>query len=126
MADVSDTERVVVNAFGTGTPVDVRGRRDSVVRGGVIRFLLLGGAAGRAAVATSHNTTARPPVASSRPSGLSARDGCKTAEKPQPSGSSVLRRLRAGFRRIGDADLVLSLIVGGVGMNLDGQAAVGR
>ncbi|WP_143194161.1 hypothetical protein [Micromonospora sp. CB01531] len=35
----------MVDAFGTGTPVDVRGRRDRVVRSEVIRFLLLGGAA---------------------------------------------------------------------------------
>ncbi len=35
----------MVDAFGTGTLVDVRGRQDRVVRSEVIRFLLLGGAA---------------------------------------------------------------------------------
>jgi hypothetical protein len=45
IADVSDTERAVLDAFGTGALVDVRGRPDPVVRAEVIRFLLLGGAA---------------------------------------------------------------------------------
>jgi hypothetical protein len=45
IADVSDTERAVLDAFGAGSPVDVRGRQDRVVRGEVIRFLLLGGVA---------------------------------------------------------------------------------
>jgi hypothetical protein len=45
IADVSDTERAVVDAFGAGTLVDVRGRQDRMVRGEVIRFLLLGGVA---------------------------------------------------------------------------------
>jgi len=44
IADVSDTERAVIDAFGAGTLVDIRGRRDVVVRCEVIRFLLLGGA----------------------------------------------------------------------------------
>lgn len=44
IADVSDTERAVCDAFGTGTLVDVRGRQDPVVRSEVVRFLLLGGA----------------------------------------------------------------------------------
>jgi hypothetical protein len=45
IADVSQTERAVVEAFGTGTAVDVRDRPDRVVRGELIRFLLLGGIA---------------------------------------------------------------------------------
>lgn len=44
ISDVSDTERAVVDAFGTGAFVDVGGWRDRVVRSEVIRFLLLGGA----------------------------------------------------------------------------------
>lgn len=45
IADISDVERAVVDAFGTGTAVDLQGRPDRVVRAEVIRFLLLGGAA---------------------------------------------------------------------------------
>jgi hypothetical protein len=45
LADCSDTEQVVVEAFGSGTQVDLRGRQDRVVRSEVIRFLLLGGSA---------------------------------------------------------------------------------
>lgn len=44
MAELSDTERAVAEAFGAGDHVDVRDRRDRVVRSEVIRFLLAGGA----------------------------------------------------------------------------------
>jgi hypothetical protein len=45
LADVSDTERAVLDAFGTGKRVDLNGASGTVVRAEVLRFLLLGGVA---------------------------------------------------------------------------------
>src|SRR5688572_3813833 len=44
ITDLSDTERAVLDAFVSGTPIDIRDRPDRVVRGEAIRLLLLGGA----------------------------------------------------------------------------------
>lgn len=43
LADLSPTERLVWEAFGSGTRVDVTPEADQVVRADVLRFLLLGG-----------------------------------------------------------------------------------
>jgi hypothetical protein len=45
LADVSETERAVLDAFRTGKRVDVTGGPDVVVRAEVLRFLLAGGVA---------------------------------------------------------------------------------
>src|SRR5688572_29654917 len=48
MAELTDTERAVVDAFNAGIPLDLREREDPAVRAAVIRFLLLGGGAAEA------------------------------------------------------------------------------